>query len=162
MPEISERTSGDDFVDEAIEAAERLGIRGVGFPLRPELQVIVHSLMAEEHVLIAPVRSHQLGLGDHVSDKLLCAAQLGRQVRRVHVEESGVGRNGAQVLFKGLSISIFVHLPLSGGLEAQFPGEHGRCLRRAILGPLRHIGQTNGLNKLGGGLEPQFERDEGF
>ena len=167
LPEISERTTGGNFADvhvtEAIAiGAEHVELRGVRLPLWSELEIIVHSLMTEEHVLVAPVRSHHLGLGDHASDERLGATQLIRLILSIDVEESGVGRNCGQVLGKGCLVRVFREFPLSGRLEAQFPWEQGSFLGRTILSDACHIGHTNSLDILRCGLESQCKWDESF
>ena len=164
LPEIRERTGGGKafgHVGVAIGIdAEYVELRSVRLPLRSELQVIVHSLMAEVHVLVAPVRSHHLGLGDHASDERLGSTQLIRLVLSIDVEESGVGRDGRQVLCERCFIRVLREFPLSSWWEAQLPWEHGSFLNRTILGDTSHIRHTDGLDILGGGLEPQSKRDE--
>lgn len=166
LPEIRERTGGSNAIGQVGVAvgigAEHVELRSVRLPLRSKLQVIVHSLMAEEHVLVAPVRSHHLGLGDHASDERLGATHLIRLVLSIDVEESGAGRDGGQVLCKRCFIRVLREFPLSGWLEAQLPWEHGSFLNRTILGDTSHIRHTNGLNILGSGLESQSKRDESF
>lgn len=60
--------------------ASEVGI--VRSPLWSVAEVIVGSLMAEEHALVAPVRGHQLRLSDDRSNELLFAI---RRLLRVHV-----------------------------------------------------------------------------
>ena len=137
-------------------------LRSVRLPLRSELEVIVHTLMAEVHVLVAPVRRYHLGLGDHASDELLGATQLIRLILSIDVKESGVGRDGGQVLGEGCFIRVLREFPLSTWLEAQFPREHGCFFNCTILGDTCHIRHTNGLDILGCGLESQCKWDKSF
>ena len=65
----------------------------VGHPLGMDREVLLHPLMAEEELLVTPVRCHHLGLGHYLSNLLLGAAKLLRDVNREHIVQDGIHFN---------------------------------------------------------------------
>jgi len=77
----------DGVSDLLLGIGEEFGLGGERLPLRFQLQVVVHELMAEEHVLVTPVTRDHPGLGLQLTDFLLSAAKLNRLVSCVDVEQ---------------------------------------------------------------------------
>ena len=69
LEEESEGAAGDNAVnglaDEVTLLAEDLEDWGVGLPLGFEYEVVFHPLVAEEHVLVAPVGGDHRRASDH-------------------------------------------------------------------------------------------------
>ena len=77
----------DGVSDLLLGIGEEFGLGGERLPLRFQLQIVVHELMAEEHVLVTPVTRDHPGLGLQLTNFLLSAAKLNRLVSCVNVEQ---------------------------------------------------------------------------
>ena len=65
---------------------ENLGVGHIGLPLRVNLEIVVHFLMAEEHVLISPVGCDHSRLCLQLGDQLLGTVELSRLVHGIDIE----------------------------------------------------------------------------
>ena len=79
MEEVSEGAVFNNGVDDGVggllnSVSENTEFGGVGLPLWSELEVVFHSLMAEEHVIVAPERGNHSGGGHELANELLSAA----------------------------------------------------------------------------------------
>ena len=104
---------------------------GVGLPLGVNLEVFLHALMADVHVLVAPERRGHLRLSDDLSDVRLGAAELRRLVHGVDVIENGALGDGREVIQEvGVAISdCGRETVLTAWNKSEFPWEvHIRLL----------------------------------
>lgn len=104
-----------------LQLEEALVSGHVGLPLRMEDEVVVVSLMAEEKMLITPVRGSELCVKDQLGDKLLRAAKLSWLILSIDVVKDRTDRNRGQIIHEvvsgTLSKSVREH-DLTCGLEA--------------------------------------------
>ena len=103
--------------------------------------------MAEVHVLVAPVRGHELRLRPDQGDQLLLASKLRWFVHCVDVEESGADWDGLQKLLERGVVRLVRHVELVRRHETQLPGEHWRLVG-AVLASRSHFRQADSLNEL--------------
>ena len=128
------------------------------------LQVVVHPLMAEEHVLITPLRGRERRSTGKLSDQPLRASKLGRFVHRIDLVEDCSLRDRLQILhevlvaFGGGARKFDVMI----GLESERPGEDHWILNLSILSLCSHIRQSHRLNVLRCEGKVPLERLERF
>ena len=140
-------------------AEEGLGVGSVGLPLGLVLEIVVHALMAEEHVLVTPVGGDHRRLSLHLSDELLLAAKLSRLIHGVDIEESGVLRNGLQVVQECGVVGLSGVSKVTRWYKSQRPREDRRLLS-AVLSVHGHIRKTDSLDIVSGSLESELKRNE--
>ena len=115
----------------------------VWHPLGMDGEVLLHPLMAEEELLVTPVRCSQLGLGHDLSNLLFSAAKLHRDVNREHVVQDSTHFNRCELIPEVASLARLHRVGetvFAAGDKTKFPGEHRRSLLSAILRVLGHIG----------------------
>ena len=106
-------------------------------------EVLFHPLMAEEELLVTPVRCSQLGLRHDLSNLLLSAAKLHGDVNREHIVQDGAHFNRCELIPEVASLARLHRVGetiFAAGDKTKFPGEHRRSLLSAILRVLGHIG----------------------
>ena len=103
-------------------------------------KVVVFPLVLEKHVLVRPVRCHELSIHIDLSNQLLSAAELNGLV---HGEDFVKGLPGWHLLEYLLQIElgrVFDWVCVGGNwLEAKFPGENRVLLLSSVLGVHRKV-----------------------
>ena len=125
-----------------LEREERVLVHVVS-PLGLEDEIVVHALVAEEHVLVAPVGGGELGLEHKLGDHSLSTAELLGLVHSVNVVQDGLSWDGCKVHVEvsGSLSGALSELKVTSGLKAHHEGEDGR-FGSAILGIAGEIGET--------------------
>jgi len=143
LEEVSEGAVRDDGVDNLVggllDLSEDIWVGGVGFPLGLEFEIVVHSLVTEEHVIVAPEGGNHGGGSLELSDELLGTAKLGGHVGGVDVEEGGASGDSLQVIKERLVVGVGGHGELTSWLKAERPGEDDGGLKGTILGSRSHV-----------------------
>ena len=114
------------------------------------LQVVVHPLMAEEHVLITPLRGGERRSTGKLSNQPLRASKLGRFVHRIDLVKDRSLRDRFQILHEVLVALAGAarKLDVMIRLESERPGEDNWILNLSILSLCSHIRQSHRLNVL--------------
>ena len=122
-----------------VEEAGVLG--GVGLPLWAQLQVVVHALVADIEVFVAPVGGGERRRRDKSPDFCFFSAELGGLVHREDVVEDRTCRDRGEVPLKVGVASCHSRgeLELTGGREAERPWEHWGRLHGASLADRGHF-----------------------
>ena len=175
LEEASEGAVGDDLVSErngrlgsnyhvlVQVLAENRGVGHVLLPLGVVLEVVLHQLMAEEHVIVTPVGGHEVRVRHELANERLSAAKLSREISGVDVEESGANRDrGVKISLEGDVVGGRWVRELTSGLKAERPGERDVSLDDSVRTVISHVGESDGLDIGGCGLESEFERDQGL
>jgi len=139
-------------------------MRSVGLPLRSEGQVVLHPLVTEVHVLVAPVGCGELRVQDHLANLHFGASKLNRFIHRVDIPEvSGKGDGGELLCVVSVAVSHSAgELDLTAWLESQAPGEdrRGDCATLRIEGS--HVGKTDSLDPVSSCSESYLEWQQGL
>ena len=133
--------------------------RGVGLPLRMDLKIVVHALMAEVHVLVTPVGGLHRGQSFHLTNHLLNSTELSGLIHGINVEEHRARRDRLQIVHERRVVGLFRELPIARGLKAEREGEI-RFFVDTFLSVRSHVRQANSLDILRGSLKPELERDK--
>ena len=96
LEEVGEGAVGSGFL--LLEGEDTAVFGGVGFPLGPQFEVVVHALVTDVQVFVAPVRRSQLRARYDLGDPGLLATQFGGLVHGVDVVEDGAFGDGCKVV----------------------------------------------------------------
>jgi len=132
----------DGSADFALHA--RHECRCEGLPLGVHAQVVVFPLVLEEHVLVSPVRGHELSIHVDLTDQLLSAAELDRLVHGINFVKSLSGRHLLEHFLQIELSRVLDRASVRGSwLESQFPGEDRVLLLRSVLAVHRKVGEAH-------------------